>query len=228
MSDSSRPTSFVNLDQHAAEGWHTITVVTPREFIAGRISPISKGEMVLQSIQNGGDPAELIKKNSPMLQGPAVVPLESIDSMEWHEDDKALSVRYLDPKKQKLRSTGAEMSSAEARTRMIDSIVQLVGSSERSEVPASIWHVGVTSITLSVFAAAFFVLPGIVGLVSKEEVRPEKMSRAVAQMLGALMNAITPLGMIGLGLAVIAGLMVWWWILCKNPPTKHVAKLFHT
>jgi hypothetical protein len=227
MSDSARPKLFVNLDQHAAEGWHTITVVTPKEFIAARISPISKGQTVIGSLYAGGDPVELLKKNSPMLQGPSIVPLESADSIEWHADDAALYVRYFDDKKKKLRVAGAEMSSADARTQMIDCIEQLVGTSERLEVPSSIWHVGTTSIILSVFATMFFVIPGVVGLFT-EALKPENMSRALARMLGQLMNAIAPVGMILLGLSIIAGLMFWWFLRCTNPPLKHVAKLLRT
>lgn len=218
------PKTFTLMDYHVDNGWFHITVVTPTVVVVAATSPPSKGQTILQSLNAGSDPIEILKANSPFGQGPRIVPLADLESIEWHADDQELYLRYADANKGKSRRVRTTMSASAARRQLIDTILGATGACEQSEVPASIWHIGITPLIISGFAIVLFGIPAIAGFIDPRPVNGDRMSGRGAA-LKALFNAVGPVGMALIGAGIITLMMIWWAISCRKPPIKHIAKI---
>lgn len=225
--DEPTPNPVIALDEHIANDWFLIALVTNREYASVGLKP-GKRLTVLEAFAEGDDPIETLKKHAPFGQPPRIVPLSSIEALEWHADDTELYVRYFDEKKQKSRRGRSQISTAGSRNHLIDKICGDVGECEITEEPASIWHVGLAQLIFSGIAILICWPIAIAGFLDPRPANVDGMRRGRAIALAALYNAVGPMGMFLIGLAIVTAMMVWWYIACRNPPVKSVARFRRT
>lgn len=221
MSESKH--SILALDEHVANDWFLLTLVTPTDYATVGLKP-AKREAVLEALAQGEDPIQTMKSNAPFGQPPRIVPLASIEAIEWYADDTELNVRYFDSNRQKSRGARASISDADCRSRLIDAVSGLVGECETIEEPASIWHVGMGPMIISAIALLVCGTIAVAGYFDPGPVDMNRVRRPKAQALAFLFNAVGPTGMAAIGLAITALCMVWWYLGCQNPPTKSIVK----
>jgi len=223
MPDAQDGDSRFLLDEFTDDTWFRVAVLTDDEFVAGVLKK-NRRDTVLGALERGDPPLQALQQSASLGQGPSAVRLEHVETLEWHADDNLLSVGYSDPEKNKSRSLSTEFSSSEMRAEFVEEIKSTLGTCEERSEPASIWHIGMTQLIVSAFALLFCGGLAIAGWADPKPVDMNKMRAPRKQAIAALYNAVGPTGMAVIGLVVIAAMMVWWYLACRNPPLRTTVK----
>ncbi|MEQ8638904.1 hypothetical protein [Gimesia maris] len=214
------PAQLRTLDHFVDDKWYKITVITDSDIIIAA-TKTGKQQAILAALDAGEDPVAVLKKNSPLGQGPKIVALRDIDALEWYSDAATLKAHYtVNGKSKKAETT---LSSMPMRDVIRDVVQQLIGPCEQMDAPASIWYIGMGPLTFSGIALLVFGIPGIIGLVNPGPVDVDRVSRR-GRLLARIYNLIGPVGLLALGAAIISGLLIWWYISCKTPPVRTIAR----
>lgn len=214
------PAQLRALDHFVDDKWYKVTAITDSDMIIAA-TKTGKQQAILAALEAGEDPVAVLKKNSPLGQGPKIVPLRDIDALEWYSDAATLKAHYtLNGKSKKAE---AKLSSMPNRDAIRDVIQQSIGPCEQLDAPASIWYIGMGPLTLSGITLLVFGIPGITGLADPGPVDVDRVSRR-GRLLARIYNLLGPVGLLALGGALISGLLIWWYISCKTPPVRTIAR----
>lgn len=220
MNDSPSTSPFI--DHHIIDGWFRVAVVSKSHFICVGLRTNMR-DPILEALRSGADPVETLKSSAPLGQPPHIVPLGEITSVEWHSNDRELTVRYVDKTKNRTRRAKCELSGQEARMKTVNALEEMIGDFEHGEQRASIWHTGMQPLIFSAIAIALCGTLSIAGYVTPGPVDTSTM-RSRDRGLANLLNWVGPTGMLLLGLGVVAAMMTWWFLACRKPPIKMVAR----
>jgi len=212
--------AILALDEHFAQEWFHIALVTQREFAACSYKK-SKGMTVLDALELAADPVATLNAHAHLGHGPLVVTLGGIETLEWHADDATVSVRYFDERKHQSRRGSAEFSSQPARARMLAAIRERLGPCDQSQESSSIWRAGTWPLIYSGIALAVFGGTGIAGYF-KDGPLDVRNLRGKARFLGQLLEIFGPTGTLAIGLAITTAMMILWYFKCQSLPTKTV------
>ncbi|HCO24040.1 MAG: hypothetical protein CME31_09420 [Gimesia sp.] len=208
------------LDHFVDDKWYKVTAVTDSDMIIAA-TKTGKQQAILSALDAGEDPVTVLKNNSPLGQGPKIFALRDIDALEWYSDAATLKAHYTVNGKSK--KAEAKLSSMPNRDVVRDVVQQIIGPCEQRDAPASIWYIGMTPLTLSGISLLVFGIPGFTGLADPGQVDVDKVSRR-GRLLARLYNMIGPVGLLAIGGAIISGLLIWWYISCKTPPVRTIAR----
>ena len=211
------------LDEFNDDTWFRVAVLTDAELMFAVLKK-NRRETVLPALEAGEDPLQTLKASASLGQGPTAIPLEHVETLEWHADDETLTVGYSDPEKGKSRSASLNFSSGEAREGFVEEIRSDLGTCDERIEPASIWHVGVTQLIVSAFAMVICGGIAIAGYMDPKPVDMNKMRGGRKQALAALYNAVGPTGMLLIGIGITLAMVVWWYVACRNPPLRTTVK----
>lgn len=214
------------IDVHVDDHWCYVTCVTD-DRVAYACLKKSQHNNVRSTVESGGDLIELMNEVVPLGHRVKIVPLDRVDTIEWHADDADVVFKHWNEENTKLVRTSASLRDASSRAEIIQAVKEGVGVSFiESDAKASIWHVGITQLALSFFAILLFIVPGIVGLFSPGEIATESRGRyaAIKEMIKELYNAVGPAGMLLIGVGICIAMMIWWYVAYRFPPKKTVAK----
>ncbi len=225
--DSDSADRILALDEHISNDWLVVNVVTQTEIMCVGLK-VNQREEVLHLLGSGASPLQTLKKAAPLLQGPSVIRLSDIRGLEWHADNQELRCRYIDQNKGRERVLGLNLSGDTARKLFVSTIESVLGKFDEVEVPASIWHVGLSQL---IYAAVAFTLSVSLAIAvhydagkGKPIQQPIQVRRR-HQALAELLKWIGPAGILIIGGIIIAVLMVWWYVACRKRPVKTIATL---
>ena len=144
--------------------------------------------------------------------------------MEWHADEDFLDLRlrYFDETKCKSRCVRATFRDVDSRQEIIGAVKQVAGDFDEVEMPASIWHTGVTPLSVSATVSFFFGGLATVGYMSPNSANADRSVSRRGKAIANLLNDDGPTGVLLIGAEVVAAMMVWWYIACRNPVVKTV------
>jgi hypothetical protein len=171
----------------------------------------NKSASITPQLTSSADPLSVMK----MYGGKSLVtvPLANLTRLEWGSDDPQLDFHSLDPATAKRKKSFVRFDSHDLRTKFVNYVGACRPGGKMLDEQMSMWRVGLGQLTYSAFAFFIFIGLGIVGFFQKGPVKETGRGRG----LSALFNVVGPWGFIGIGLAIIAGMMVWWYLAYQKP-----------
>ncbi len=224
MNGSKAVEPILAIDVHVSAGWSYVSLVTPTRFATVELDTETQPWMLRDLNLQTRDPIAILKEHSELGHSPKIANISDVVEMEWLDNSNRLTLRTHDSlgKRRKIR---AELSSGDARERLLQAMERIAGSLQRTEEPAGMWHLGKRPIAFSLISLLIFVGLGVFGLSQNEaSVDVSDMRGGIARGLASLYNVAGPKGMIGVGFIITAGMMVWWFDACQNRPNRHVAR----
>ena len=213
------------LDAHADQTWCYVTCVT-EDRVAYACLKRGESDNVKSIIQSGGDLIEFMEKAVPLGHRVKIVPLDQLQTIEWHGDDADVVFRHWNPEKTKLQRTSITLRDESSRLSIVDATSRGAGVAfvETASKP-SIWHVGVTQLILSGVAVLIFVIPGVAGIFDPGEIDTESSGRNAAkkEMIKGFYNTVGPSGMLLIGAGIVFAMLIWWYVAYRFPPKKIIA-----
>jgi hypothetical protein len=171
----------------------------------------NNSNVITPQLTNTEDPATVMKTYGG--NSLVTVPLANLTHLEWFSDDPQLDFYAVDPATGKTKRNFVRFDSHDLRKKFVGYVGACRPGGKPTDEPMSIWRVGMGQLTYSAFAFFIFVGFGIVGFFQKGPVKETGKGRGLA----ALFNVVGPWGFIGIGMAIIAGMMVWWYMACQKP-----------
>ncbi|MBX3452617.1 MAG: hypothetical protein KF777_23975 [Planctomycetaceae bacterium] len=218
MTDAIQEHTPLFMDELFDQGWYHPLILTNTYVVSANLKP-GKQSAVHAAIASNKDLPVYLKSITPLGAALGLIELKNFQRAAWHEDESFLELYEKEDAHGKSRSLLAYFSSRDNRQPFIDHLTDLVGPCERSEVPASIWHVGMGPIIYSTMAILACGLLAWAGFAQDSPADVDNV-RGRGRGLAVLLNAVGPVGMLVIGGAVVAAMMIRWYIRCLNPPAK--------
>lgn len=177
---------------------------------------MNNSNVITPQLLHSNDPLQVMKLHGG--SGFKSVPLKELARLEWFSDDPQLDFYSVDPATNKRRRNFVRFDSHDLRKKFVGYVSNCRPGGKQAREPMSVWRVGMGQLFYSGFALFIFVGMGIVGFFQKGPVKETGKGRGLA----ALFNVVGPWGFIAIGLAIVAGMMVWWYMACQKPNTRDV------
>lgn len=209
------------IDEHVGADWYRVTCVTSTHLVTGAVIK-SKKDTVTEAFAAGDDPVRVLKKNSPFGQGPRVVILAELTRLEWFEGQLTLDMSYRKAARRRRRRVRCLLTSPEARSELIAAIESVIGPCEHAVEPTSIWQLGIGPMLCSIVTVLVFGSTAWAGLVAGRPFNVDADRFDIGRLFVEFANLVGPIGMILIGIVIVAGMMLWWNRACRTPPQKSV------
>lgn len=222
MSDMPTPAGALAVDSHEEGRELHVTVVSPTRLAIAKYKPALR-ERIEAALRSEGDTIAALCANSPHAQGPTLIALADIESLEWFSDEEWLTIHHYDPDKFESRETLARTSGVDARARVIEAMREVLGEFEYHERAASAWHTGSKQIIGIGLTVLLFFGGGLAKHFEGDHEGRVQVRRGWKMLFAKFANAVGEIGLYAIGCGLIVALLLWWRLACKNPPVRSVA-----